>query len=136
MRAGNGTAVGSMTEMTCGECGIEFHVPSWWQECKLADGTRWYCPNGHCRVYNDTTVMKLKRELSVAERRRQETQSRLEEERQFREATERRLRAARGQQTKLRKRIAAGCCPCCQRTFQNLARHMAGQHPEYVGVES
>ena len=24
----------------------------------------------------------------------------------------------------------AGACPCCKRTFQQLARHMAAKHPE------
>jgi hypothetical protein len=27
--------------------------------------------------------------------------------------------------------VANGVCPCCNRTFQNLARHMAGKHPDY-----
>lgn len=29
-------------------------------------------------------------------------------------------------------------CPCCNRTFQNVARHIAGQHPDYadLGTES
>jgi hypothetical protein len=24
-------------------------------------------------------------------------------------------------------------CPCCQRSFQNLSRHMKTKHPEYPG---
>lgn len=28
--------------------------------------------------------------------------------------------------------VGAGVCPCCNRTFKNLARHMAGQHPGFT----
>lgn len=40
-------------------------------------------------------------------------------------------RAQKGQNTRLKNRIAAGVCPCCNRSFQNVARHMAGQHPDF-----
>jgi hypothetical protein len=33
--------------------------------------------------------------------------------------------------TRIKKRVAAGVCPCCNRSFKDLARHMAGQHPDY-----
>lgn len=29
------------------------------------------------------------------------------------------------------KRSAASACPCCKRTFRQLARHMAAKHPEH-----
>lgn len=32
----------------------------------------------------------------------------------------------------LRNRAAAGVCPCCNRTFEQLGRHMTTKHPEYV----
>lgn len=28
-------------------------------------------------------------------------------------------------------RVGAGVCPCCKRTFQQLARHMKCKHPKY-----
>ncbi|WP_159103999.1 hypothetical protein [Rhodopseudomonas sp. B29] len=49
-----------------------------------------------------------------------------------REAAERRAAAARGQVTKIKNRVGHGVCPCCNRTFANLARHMAGEHPGYT----
>jgi hypothetical protein len=39
--------------------------------------------------------------------------------------------AGKAQVTKLKKRASAGVCPCCNRTFSNMARHMAHQHPEF-----
>lgn len=26
-------------------------------------------------------------------------------------------------------------CPCCNRTFQNLQRHMTSKHPDYVSLD-
>jgi hypothetical protein len=34
--------------------------------------------------------------------------------------------------TKLKKRTSAGTCPCCTRTFANMAEHMKKQHPDFV----
>jgi Fe-S oxidoreductase len=31
---------------------------------------------------------------------------------------------------RIKTRVANGVCPHCNRTFQNLARHMASQHPD------
>jgi hypothetical protein len=42
-----------------------------------------------------------------------------------------RARAYKGVVTKQRKRSAAGVCPCCNRTFEQLARHMKSKHPKY-----
>jgi hypothetical protein len=47
-------------------------------------------------------------------------------------AARRREIAAKGQLTKHRKRSAAGTCPCCNRTFANMGRHMKTKHPEFV----
>lgn len=33
------------------------------------------------------------------------------------------------------KRIHNGVCPCCNRSFVNLQRHMKTKHPEVVSVE-
>jgi hypothetical protein len=38
----------------------------------------------------------------------------------------------RGVLVKTQRRVASGVCPCCTRSFQNLARHMDGEHPNYV----
>ena len=43
--------------------------------------------------------------------------------------------AAKGQISKLKKRASAGVCPCCNRSFQNLRRHMGNKHPEFVGEQ-
>ena len=70
--------------------------------------------------------------MPMAERQRRRA------ERDLREATERSLVAQRGattrarrQRDKARQSAANGQCPCCGRTFADLARHMAAKHPEH-----
>ena len=38
----------------------------------------------------------------------------------------------KGQVTRIKKRVANGVCPCCNRTFKDLAAHMSTQHPDYI----
>lgn len=114
-----------MTVMECGECGIQFSVPETWRAEKQHNGSGWYCPNGHSRVYRETDVDKLKRVLAEEQRRHAQTLSRLNEA----EAAERKVQKA---MRRMQKRSAAGLCPCCNRTFQQLARHMKTKHPEQV----
>lgn len=108
----------------CGKCGIVFHVPKHWRECRMESKEDFYCPNGHCRVYEksraDVLADKLEREQAENNRLREQ----IEHER-------RRTSAQFGENTKLRKRIGNGVCPCCSRSFTNVARHMAQKHPDF-----
>lgn len=48
---------------TCPECAIEHAVTKALDEQRRLDGTAIYCPNGHRRVYSETTAQKLQRQL-------------------------------------------------------------------------
>lgn len=110
----------------CGECGIVFGMTDTYYEKRLEDHRTWYCPNGHPRAYlGKSEAEKLQQRLTNERELRRETEQRLERER-------RAHRATKGKLTKTKNRVAAGVCPCCNRTFQNLGRHMQGQHPDYV----
>lgn len=115
-----------MTEMTCSKCGIVFTVPETWRAEKQATGDGWYCPNGHCRVYADSDAEKYRKLLEQEKQRHQKTLSRLNEA----EAAEQKVSK---ELSRVKKRVSAGVCPCCNRTFQQLARHMKTKHPEQVG---
>lgn len=112
--------------VTCGECGVIFGMTTDYYKKRHEDHKTWYCPNGHGRAYlAESKAEKYKRMLE-AER------TRLQWERDQREATERSLAATKGQVTKLKKRASAGVCPCCNRQFQNVKLHMSKKHPEEV----
>lgn len=93
-----------------------------------------YCIWGHPQSYieGDSEETKLRRER---DRLKQEA-ARLEDEKRIAwrtaAAAERRVSAAKGQITKLRKRAAAGVCPCCNRQFVDLHRHMEAKHKGFA----
>lgn len=121
-----------LESITCYSCGTVFAVTDSLAR-KLHDtGSTFYCPNGHSQHFTKTTQQKLEDALEQVKRERERANARVNAYRDQADATERSNRALRGSNTKLRKRIAAGVCPCCQRSFQNLAQHMAGQHPDYA----
>lgn len=111
--------------ISCADCGVVFGMPVELVTQKRQNGGRFYCPNGHSLSWKESEVDRLKR-INRA------LSSNLTHERDQRGATERSNRALRGVVTRTRNRIAAGMCPCCRRTFRDLARHMSGQHPDYA----
>lgn len=121
------------TVETCCECGIAFAVPtSLWQQWK-GDSSKWfYCPNGHQQHYTEGDVQRERRLREQAEARAKREQKRREWAQQEARQADYRARAAKGQLTKARKRIAAGICPCCNRQFENVMLHMRHKHPEFA----
>jgi hypothetical protein len=81
-------------------------------------GTSLYCPaTGHTFGWKSENE-KLRKRLVSEETRRQAVEDQLR-------ASERRTAAVKGELTKARKRAQAGVCPCCKRSFVQLARHMS-----------
>lgn len=122
--------------LACGGCGIVFAVPDWkLKELRRTRATFW-CPNGHARGFTESEEDRLRLQLARAQRERDAASARAVHYRDQADATERVLRATKGQVTRLRNRVANGVCPCCNRSFANLARHMAGQHPNYGDTDA
>lgn len=112
----------------CGGCGVDYGLERRYLEDHKATGDGFNCPNGCNRCYRETTADVLKKQLSRERAAHDQTRA----DRDHKEAQRRAEKAAK---TRLKKRVAAGVCPCCKRTFVNLGRHMSGQHPEYVSDE-
>lgn len=111
---------------TCGECGVTFAFSREFHDARKADHQSWYCPNGHSRMFTGKNrAEQLEAELEASRRIARN-------ERERRERAERQRSAARGQVTKIKRRVGRGVCPCCNRTFADLGRHMAGQHPDFA----
>lgn len=113
-----------LTVMSCGQCGITFAAPESWRAEKQRRGDGWFCPNGHSRVYRESDVDKLKRELAAQKARTWEEMERLFSEQRRHEQTQKEMK-------RLKNRAKAGVCPCCHRTISQMARHMATKHPEF-----
>lgn len=126
------TYTGTLVVESCPACGVAHAIPDSLQRKAKRDGIGVYCPLGHRWAYTRT----VEQDLAEAKRDAEYYRGRLKEEQTAHSRTERRLNATRGVVTRTKKRVAAGVCPCCHRTFQQLARHMAGQHPGYAAAET
>ena len=115
----------SLTTTGCSVCDISFAVPETFWRRGQERGGEIYCPSGHKMTFGQGENERLK-----AERARLTAQ--LDQERARAKTLERSRAAVQGQLTKTKKRVANGVCPCCNRSFVNLTRHMQGQHPDYA----
>lgn len=106
----------------CSECGIRYMVPAEWRERRAADHGTFHCPNGHGQYIPAKSDAELLREQLEATRK--DLGARLSE------ANER-ANKAEAEAKRSRQRVGGGVCPCCQRSFTALRRHMATKHPGY-----
>lgn len=131
----------SMTLVTCFKCGVPFGMPSQLQQHFLDSGDSFHCPNGHGQHYTETTIQRLQKQI---EKERQETERRAQQLKATIESRDIKIHNLnkevlsergksnyhKGKRKKLEARVAHGVCTCCNRTFQDLAAHMAKKHPE------
>jgi hypothetical protein len=127
------TLLGSLTlvEITCCDCSTHFAMDEYLDQRLRSTGGTFYCPNGHGQVYTESEVQRLQKQLNSTKKQltwaeETATRARLEAETVKREKA-----AIKGQLTKTRNRIANGVCPCCHRTFKQLAAHMNNKHPDF-----
>lgn len=114
----------------CCDCGTPFGIGREFQKARRADERTFYCPNGHAQHYpkpKRTEADRLREQLDAA-------RSLAQRERERRESAERSARAHKGVATRVKNRAAHGVCPVpsCKRSFANVARHVAGQHPDFT----
>lgn len=134
-----GTQVSVQIDAVWCDCGVPYGLSRRFIEARREDHATFYCPNGCSRWFPpgsstlEKKAAKLEEEKQRLERQLELTTKDRERQRNGRLLAERQRAAAKGQVTKIKNRVAAGVCPCCNRTFQNLARHIAGQHPNFAG---
>lgn len=110
---------------TCPLCGIYYAVDKAVMSHKANnpkdDHSHWYCPNGHPLVFKESPYEEMRRDR---DRLLQQT-ARLNDEKA----------EAERQTARLLKRSNAGLCPCCNRSFVQLARHMKTKHPNITPIK-
>jgi hypothetical protein len=107
-------------------CGVVFGIPKDLEARRREDGKAFYCPNGHSLYFSDRERNKEKiRRLEATEiALKDQLAAAVREAEQVRQAL---LRD--------RHRFANGVCPCCNRSFENVRRHMSTQHPDYDATQ-
>lgn len=111
----------------CPSCGTVFGVVSAVYQRYKNNGQAIRCTNPKCAwdsmVIQETEAMRLQKKLDSEVQARRWVEQSLAAEKNSHAAT-------KGTLTKIRKRVHNGVCPCCNRTFANLARHMKTKHPD------
>lgn len=128
----------TLTATTCCQCHAMFAMESEAVANYKRTHGLFYCP--YCRTGQHFAgesdlerAERLKREAEAATQRERQRHDQTKAE--LRE-TERRRRAEKAAKTRMKNRIKNGVCPCCNRHFTNLQRHMENQHPEFAKGEA
>jgi hypothetical protein len=108
----------------CYRCHIVFAMPQDFQRRALDDHSiSFWCPAGHCQHYTGKTTTQ--REKDRAEWFARQLANREEDIRSEKASHA----VTKGKLTKARNRADKGVCQHCNRSFVNVARHVASQHP-------
>lgn len=110
----------------CCNCHMPFAVTDEFKDDRLKDKKTFYCPAGHPQSYVGKSDEQKIRDLenSLAKAR---------DNAEFWKQQERRaIINAKAAATRAANRAKAGACPCCDRTFVQMARHIATKHPEFA----
>lgn len=100
----------------CANCGVVFGITSRFMENRRKDHQGFFCPLGHGNTY----LQKTSEEIAF---------DNLTRERAMHDQTKSSLLEKEKSLIKITERIKNGVCPCCNRTFLNLQRHMKNKHP-------
>lgn len=120
--------------LNCARCNETFGLSDETEAVLRRSGREFHCPWGHTQHFplGKSEAQKLQAALDEERRRRQIAEQRTARYADEAAAERRRANAFKGVATKVRKRAKAGTCPCCNRTFAELSRHMASQHPDFT----
>lgn len=117
----------------CWSCAVPFAMSDSFVYSARKKHKTFFCPNGCCLRFGESDEDKLKKQLARERAEHDQTRAEEKHQRRLRETSERRRSALKGQVTKIKNRVGKGACPCCNRFFKNLHRHMASKHPDYAG---
>jgi len=132
--------VAELLEKTCPVCGIIYGLERAFYEYRSngsasVENRGWHCPNGHSLIVTKSKADKLQEQLDRERRLRQSAEQNVAYYADEAKREQRRANGYKGHATRMTKRAKAGVCPCCNRTFQQLARHMATKHPTFTPLE-
>lgn len=125
-----------LAELNCADCFQHFAVDQELLNRLQQTGKTFYCPLGHGNVYRDNELARLKKENQRLKTDLTWQERIAKNAREDAENAKRQKAAIKGQLTKTRRRIANGVCPCCNRMFVNVTRHMVSKHPDFKEVVS
>ena len=122
-------------DQDCITCSIRFRVPAGFTAYRRRDNRSFFCPNGHSMAFTESQADKLRRERDRLAQQIAQKDDEIHAARTARDAAEQRAAAAERKTKRVEKRAHAGLCPCCNRSFAELAKHIATKHPTFRAEE-
>lgn len=119
--------------MVCITCGVLSVVCKELMNIRRRDGQTFYCFNGHPMSYSEScehNKIRRERDLLKQQAARAEDDIRLLQNRLSEEQGK--AKKALAEDRKAQRRASAGVCPCCNRTFSQMQRHLKSKHPDFV----
>jgi hypothetical protein len=111
--------------ITCYKCAVPFCMTEEMDTERRRSHDNFWCPNGHSQSYiHESKEETLRKKLEATELALQATKSQYNNLECTLIDTGRKLE-------RVKKRLKGGKCPCCNRNFTALARHIATKHPAY-----
>lgn len=107
-------------------CGLSCQMESRIYRHIIAAGKVYYCPYCGRRWSSGETA------LTIIMRQKAALQARFDQEAMARREAVERAEKAEASRARLKRRVVAGACALCHRTFSNVAKHMAHRHPDAV----
>lgn len=117
----------------CCNCHVLFAIANETDD-RLRESHEWfYCPFGHRQHFSsDSEKEKLMAEVASLGQQLKTSRKQMEWKDQAVRNAKNATRAQKAAKTRLKNRIGNGVCPCCNRSFTNVARHMKSQHPDFT----
>lgn len=119
----------TLEKQECGKCGGIFALSNRFLTHARENKGGFHCP--YCATpwsWSESNEDRLRKQLDAKEREVTAAKSEAMKERVLKEQAI----AATAAKEKQIQRVHKGVCPCCNRSFTNLRRHMATKHPESV----
>lgn len=121
-----------LTTIHCGNCGGSYAISESYRDQKCKAGGFWHCP--YCQGgwgYSESENSKLQKQVAQLQTTIERKEAYERELLANNASLERSRNAIRGAHARTCNRVKNGVCPCCNRTFQNLVRHMHTKHPDF-----
>lgn len=115
-------------------CGRTFAMTSTMENHYRNNKKAFTCPycKGTQGFYGKNKEERLKDKIDMLKDEVAFSESQVKKERTRTNHAKRQTAYQKGVTTKLKNRMKNGICPCCNRTFKQLAAHMKNKHPEYM----
>lgn len=119
-----------LEQCQCCHCGVFFGIEAGHYKCLVRDKTSFFCPNGHKQSFTENEADRLRRERDRLQQQVAERDDEITKLAEQSQRADKAVKVATARIRKLQKRAQGGVCPCCNRTFSNMTRHMKTEHPD------